>query len=118
MTAREVLGYIDHLPPYSAFADAMAQDDELAEMYASVESGPTKPRITEWTPERAELAKVNDKLAELIAVVIQAAGGKGSRPQPEPRPETALDRLKARVEEQAFQSLLDKIEAARSGVAG
>lgn len=119
LTARKVLAYIDGLPSYSAFIEASAQDDEVAQMYASeIADGPTSPRITEWTPERAELVKVNESIQNLIAMVSSALGGKPEQPKPEPRPETARDRLEAKALEDGYQLLLDQIEAAQTREGG
>lgn len=120
MTAREVLVYIDHLPSWSAFAEATAQDDEVAAMYAERESDgkPSGPRIMEWTPERSELVKVNDALATLTSIVLQAAGGKGAPPEPQPRPETAIDRLASRVQDASYEYLMERLAEAREGSSG
>jgi hypothetical protein len=116
ITPRKLLAYIDRLPSHSAFAEASAQDDEIAEMYAGAEDDGSvpSPRIIEWTPERAELVKVNDNLRSLTSLVLSALGGKSDPPKPEPRPETALDRMKERLETEAYTELLDLIDKART----
>lgn len=84
-------------------------------MYAQQDSpGPATPRLLEWTPERAELVKINEAVQALTALVHRALGGNGEMPQPEPRPETAVDRLAAKLEEASYEYLLDRIQEART----
>lgn len=112
----KVLAYIDCLPSWSAFMEASAQDDEVAEMYAAQEHGPSLgPRVIEWTPERAELVKVYEAIQGLTALVHNALGGKSPLPKPEPRPQTAADRLAARVEDASYEYLLERIAEAQAG---
>jgi hypothetical protein len=115
ISPRRVLAYIDCLPSWSAFIEASAQDDEVAEMYADAEAVTVSPRVIEWTPERAELVKVNEAIQQLTAMVHAIAGGKGEPPQPEPRPQTAADRLAAKLEEASYDYLLERIAEAQQG---
>lgn len=115
ITPRKVLAYIDRLPSWSAFAEASAQDDEIAEMYAAqddAEQPAASPLIREWTPERAELVRLNEGIQTLTVMVNSALGGTGDQPKPLPRPETAMDRLKARIDDAAYDYLAQQIEAA------
>lgn len=83
-------------------------------MYAQIEdAGPSSPLIREWTPERAELVGIRDALNSLTAVVVSALGGSDPPPKPAPRPETAMDRLAAKVEDASYEYLLERIEEAR-----
>jgi hypothetical protein len=113
MTPREVLVYIDRLPPDSALAEAMAQDDELAAQLRDGEQAPYRPRITEFGPTNQLLTKVVDRLTEVVAAVAALGGGK-AEVQFEPRPETAAERLASRVEEAGYDYLLERIEEARA----
>ncbi|HEY9409405.1 MAG TPA: hypothetical protein VIP77_07465 [Jiangellaceae bacterium] len=90
------LTLIDHLPRTSAFAAAVAQDDELAAEVGDPPKASHIPPITEWTPEAEALAAVVDRLAEVANAVVAAAGGKPSRVRPWPRPVTAFDRARAK----------------------
>lgn len=109
-----MLAYIDGLPSYSAFIEASAQDDEVAEMYAEQEeSGEYHPRLTEWTPERAELVAVKEAIQQLTAIVLNVAGSKADPPPLSPRPLTARDRLAAQAEDAGYEVLLGLIEQAR-----
>lgn len=110
VSPRKALAYIDRLPSHSAFADATAQDDELAEKYADLDVDPPPPPISEWTPERAELVKVNEAVRELTAVVITALGGKAEPPQPAPRPITAADRVREIAEDRGYEEIVRLVE--------
>lgn len=91
----------------------MANDDELAEMIADTPPADTGPRVSEYTPEVARLDVILDRLAELIAVTVQAAGGKAPRMRPAKRPSTAYARAQRRRTEQRIGSLIAEVEAAQ-----
>jgi len=98
------LTLIDHLPRTSAFAAAVAQDDELAAEVGDLPKASHIPPLTEWTPEVEALAAVVDRLAEVANAVVAGAGGKPSRVRPWPRPVTAFDRARAkRIREAAAE---------------
>lgn len=114
VSARKILAFIDRLPSHSAFAEASAQDDEMAELFAGQESGPVTPRIIEWTAERAELVKLNEGIRALTSLIVSALGGQSQPPQPEPRPETAWDRLASRLQDRDYTRLLELIGEAQA----
>jgi hypothetical protein len=109
------LNLVDHLPRTSAYANAVAQDDELAEAALNAAPEGTRVRLgsravpmTEWSPEVEALSTVVDRLAEVInAVVVNHPSGKGkpTRANPYPRPVTAVDRARARRRRQAAADL-------------
>lgn len=86
----------------------MFDDDEAAverekwrELRAALglpEEAPTnyRPRLTEFGPTEAMLAGVVDRLGEVIAATIAAAGAKPPTIRPYPRPAGADDRLAGR----------------------
>lgn len=119
MSPREAMVLVDHLPVDSAFAEASAQDDELAELLAAErddedEDAPARaPRITEFGPTNQLLTAVYDRLGEVIAAIVASAGGKPPPVRPSPRPETAADRLAKKVAEASQDYLLEQIEEAR-----
>ena len=113
MTPREMLVYIDRLPSDSALAEAMAQDDDLAQRMGRGEDVPHRPRVRDFGPTNQLLTTVADRLAEVVAAVAHLGGGKVD-PTPLPRPETAAERLASRVEEAGYDYLLERIEEARA----
>lgn len=110
---RKLLNLIRQLPSRSLTTEAMANDDELAEMIADQPMTDTGPRVSEYTPEVARLDVLLDRVAELIAVTIQVAGGKAPRVRPAKRPETAYSRAHRRRTEQRIGSLIEEVEAAQ-----
>lgn len=116
LSPRKVMAYIDRLPSHSAFMEASAQDDEVAEMWAGTDDAavPPRPRILEWTAERAELVSIREAIQVLTATVNAIAGGKGDMPKPALRPETAADRLAAKVEDASYEYLLERIAEAQT----
>jgi hypothetical protein len=110
-----VLTLIDGLPSYSAYQEALALDEELAEEYADDDRPTTKyrPKITEWSPTEQLLAAVFDRLGEVVAVVAAANGGSGKLPEQWPRPETAQDRVLRRRQQREYDELLDLVERSK-----
>lgn len=102
---------VDHLPAHSAYAEALAGDEELAELIIAHPAPPSAagPRVSEWSPERAALAEISDKLSTLTAAVIAAAGAKPPRLSPSPRPQVAADRLRERRREADHLSLVARV---------
>jgi hypothetical protein len=98
---RRLLNLLDGLRRASHSHEAMAQDDELAELYLERErrgedTKPAKRRVSEWSAEVELLSCAVDRLGELIQA---QAAGRGARPrkvEPMPRPETALQRVRER----------------------
>lgn len=96
---RKLLNLIDWLPRNSAFSEAMSNDEDLA---AALLSRPKderskqarRPRVSEYSPELERLIDVVDRLGEVMAATVAAAGGKPPKVRPQPRPETAMDRLR------------------------
>lgn len=106
-----MLNLIDHLPGHSAYAEALAADEELAEVVLAHPhpDRATGPRVSEWTPERAALAEVSDKLSALIAATVAAAGAKPPKVTPSPRPRVAADRVRERRQQATHLSLVARV---------
>ncbi|HEY9374538.1 hypothetical protein [Streptomyces sp.] len=100
---------IDHLPRTSAFASAVAQDDELAAELGDPPKFSHIPPLTEWTPEVQALAAVVDRLAEVANAVVAAAGGNPSRVRPWPRPVTAFDRARTKRHREAADDMVTQL---------
>jgi hypothetical protein len=91
-----LLNLIDHLPRNSAYIEAVADDDELAERLADEQQESTGPRMSDWSPEREALADVVDMLGSVIQAVIAAAGVRPPTVSRSERPQTAFDRARKR----------------------
>lgn len=108
LSPRKVLALVEHLPRYSAYSEAVAQDDELAEN--SVEGpAPASLPLTEWTPEAEALWTVADRLADVIRAVVETQGGKVGKIPSAPRPVTAFDRARARRRDEAYGHLKEQL---------
>lgn len=111
---RKLADLIRRLPPSSLTTEAMAEDDELADQIVDRPEQPgAGPRVSEYTAEVARLDLLADRISELIAVVVQVAGGKAPRVRPARRPETALTRAQQRRATQRVGSLIAEVEAAQ-----
>lgn len=95
------------------FAEASANDDELAERYVDEERQEYRPRISEWSPTEQLLAALFNRTGEVIAAVIAAAGGKPPHPPDWPAPVTAQDRALRRKETRDLDDLLDLVEQSK-----
>lgn len=110
---RKLANLIRQLPSSSRTTEAMANDDELADSLGPQTASYAGPRVSEYTPEVARLDVLVDRVSELIAVSIQAAGGKAPRIRPAKRPETAFTRAQKRRTDQHIGSLIAEVEAAQ-----
>lgn len=110
LTAEAFLDYLRHLPRTSAYHQALAQDEDLAERLANdPDSKPGPPPLTEFGPEVQVLAELRDLVAALIAVTVKAHGGKPSKTKPYPRPETAIQRARRRARFRQHQSVVARV---------
>ncbi|AZS11713.1 tail assembly chaperone [Arthrobacter phage Maja] len=111
---RKLSNLVRQLPSSSRTIEAMADDDEMADMMMDApKAADTGPRLSEYTPEVARLDVLVDRLSELISATIQVHGGKAPRIRPAKRPETAFSRAEKRRTEQRISSLIAEVEAAQ-----
>lgn len=109
---RRLLNLIDHLPRNSYYVEAMADDEELAEMALSAPERldvPTGPRVSQWSLEAEIIAAAVDRLGEMFAVTIVSNGGKPPRLTPYPRPVTATERVRSRLRRERHASLVSRV---------
>jgi hypothetical protein len=99
---RRLLNLLDGLRRTSHVSEAMAEDDELADMYLERERkgeipdrGPRR-RIIEYSTEAELLSVAVDRLGELIQAHATSKGARRRRIEPMPRPVTAINRAKDR----------------------
>lgn len=115
LSPRKALNLIDGLPSHSAYREALALDEELAEVDAESDAPAAayRPRITEWSPTEQLLAAVFDRLGEVVATLVATAGGKPKLPQSWPRPETAMERVTRRRQAREYDDLLALVEQSK-----
>ena len=114
---RKLTTILARLPSWSAYWEAQANDDDYAEFVLSLPEGsgaPRPPALSEFTPEVSRLTDVSDQMNMLIALVMQALGGKPPKQRMSPRPVTAVDRLRSRRERAEHDDFRKEIEAAQA----
>lgn len=99
-----LLAYIDRLPRWSLYYEAVANDPEHAEMVAEALEADTErddsgvsagPALSTWTPEVERLVELIDAVRGLHYLIPAAAGSKDVKPpKPLPRPTTALEKAR------------------------
>jgi hypothetical protein len=107
---------LSRLPASSAFVEAQLDDPEVAaRLVAQPDGPPSRPRVSDWSPDVARLTDIFDRLGELLAAVIAtASGGKVKPPPPSPRPSTAVDRLKAQAVKDRHRALVAEVKVAQA----
>ncbi len=113
---RHLLNIIDRLPRHSAFAESLADDDELATVLARMpqRDGVPSRRMREWSPEVELLSVLGDRIAELIQAVGATKGAKPRQVRALPRPVTAMQRRRAAARKDKHKSLVARLLPGRS----
>jgi hypothetical protein len=98
---RRLLNLLDGLRRTSHVSEALAMDEELAEIYLENERRrEARPggsrRYSEFTVEAELLSNVVDRLGELVIAQAMGRGARRRKVEPMPRPETALHRVRQR----------------------
>lgn len=112
---RRLLNIIDRLPRDSAFMEAMADDDELADRMVRARGrtseGKTKPvrRMSDWSPTVEMLTAILDRLGELVQAVAALGGAKPGKLPRAPYPVTALDRARNRQRVETHTSVVARV---------
>jgi hypothetical protein len=109
---RRLLNIIDQLPRDSAFHESLADDEQLAERMLERPDPPPGPptrRMREWSAEVELLSVVVDRLAELIQVVGATKGSKARSIRHQPRPVTAMQKLRARKRRAKHEALAARV---------
>lgn len=106
---RELLDYIDLLPTNSHKNRLMANDEAYMEAVMGAKGGETsnRPSMADWSPEVSGLARLIDAVNRNTMVTQAVAGVKGSKLSlpPEPRPQTAADKVSYRKSQQEHESM-------------
>lgn len=85
---------------------------DLAEGRISLAPAATGPRVSEWSPIRAALAEISDRLS-MLTIAVLAAGGAKVLPKftPAPRPVTSMTHAAAAARKTAEARQFDEIVA-------
>lgn len=107
---RKLLNLIDHLPRDSAYVEAIANDDAMADqLVEQVPETAPGPRLSDWSPEVEALYALVDRVTELIHLTAAVNGAKPGRMQPAPRPVTAFDRARIRRRVRKHRDLVARV---------
>lgn len=108
---RKFLTLLDRLPAASHYWEAVAGDEEIAEAQAGAKKvgGRSGPKLSDFNPVVAELAVVSDLLGSVLSVLTRGQ----FKPEPRPRPVTALERVEERQRVARLRALEDEVTAAQ-----
>jgi hypothetical protein len=93
---RRLLNLIDGLPGDSEFWQARMNDEEYAAAVLDADLPDEGPPLATWSPTVNMLAKAVDLLQQQLRQNAAAHGEKPGTFKPEPRPRTAVERLRER----------------------
>ncbi|APE37680.1 hypothetical protein BOX37_31295 [Nocardia mangyaensis] len=114
---RTIWRFKDRLPRGSRYRSALLTDRELAELvleHQLVESPDDQPEALspdEYTLDTYLLLSIIDAVHGVQASVIAAAGGGDAALRPVPRPDTALEVIRAERRSRAMRQLIDQFTA-------
>lgn len=111
---RLLLNLIDHLPRDSYFVEALLDDDEFAEQLLNMPEAAPRERLSEWSPMREGLARIEDAIRFMDANQIAIASGKAPQVVPAVRPITAADRARHERRKSEHLSLVSRVLPGRS----
>lgn len=110
---RDLLTFIDWLPRNSAYMEALSDDEEVAEEYLNRPKSDApqtaRPRISEWSSELEKLTDVVDRLGEVMQAVVASNGGKPPKIRPQPRPRTAVDKLREKKRYEHHKKVVSRV---------
>jgi hypothetical protein len=108
-----LLNILEHLPRTSAYVQALATDEDMAEQVAKLSE---QDRSTAWlrahrdyTAEVEMLTAVYDRLGELIRISAAVHGARGKPATPGPRPVYAIERIRKRQSRQKHDQLVTRL---------
>jgi len=104
---------LEHLPRTSAYVQALATDEEIAEQVAEISgddgAGAWQRAHRDYSAEVEMLTAVFDRLGELIPVSAAARGARGKPPPPGPRPVHAIERVRRQVSRKSHDALVSRM---------
>lgn len=109
-----MLNILEHLPRTSAYVQAMATDEEMAEQVAAVDDGSEPASWSrahrDYSAEVEMLTAVYDRLGELIRISAAVRGARAGKPaKPGPRPVYAIERVRKRRTRQRHEQLVNRL---------
>lgn len=116
---RELLNYIDLLPTDSHMNRLLTSDEEYMEMalrHRKESNGPPRPSMSEWSLTNSLLAQVIDAVHANTAVNRGIADPKRPMPRvdPVPRPYTAAEKVRYRMQQRRHEEMVAMLLPGRS----
>ncbi len=112
---RKLTNILEQLPRTSAYAQALATDEELAQEIARLPDSELD-RPGEWTRSHRDytaevemLTAVFDRLGELILVSAASRGARGKPASPGPRPANAIEKVRRRLTRERHDNLVARV---------
>jgi hypothetical protein len=112
---RKLLNILEHLPRTSAYAQALATDERLAEAIAELPEADraVNPKWSryhrDYSPEVEMLSAVFDRLGELIRVTGALRGAGGKSPAAAPRPVAAIEQVRKQLRIEKHRALVARV---------
>ncbi len=107
---RRLLSIIDQLPRNSRYCEAVAQDEQLAEVLLDEPDADVSPkpvrRLSEWSVPVELLTAILNRLGELTQAVAMLGGAKPRKIQPAPFPTSVMEKLRKRRREKQHRALV------------
>jgi hypothetical protein len=94
--------------------ESLADDEEMAEIALKQDRTDSErpgrgPRISEWSPELEALTAIIDRLGEVVQAQIASGGGTPRSVKPQPRPRTAMDKLRERKRREQHRKIVSRV---------
>lgn len=110
---RRALNLISKLPQACRFHAAVANDEEHVDAILAAQEGqdvkPMGPPLAEWGTQNDQLARLEDGINALIAVMVKANGGNPGKVKPARRPDTAFDSVRQRRAEDRHRKTVARV---------
>jgi hypothetical protein len=108
---RELLNYIDSLPSNTQTSQALANDEEHLSMVMKQgvkQKAGNGPRMADWALTNSQLATLIDAVNRLTITTVALHKTKGPKPnfEPQPRPQTAIDKIKHKVRQAEHENMV------------
>lgn len=116
---RRLIAYIDRIPSNSCYSEAVANDEEHADMIARAmaergedgEAGSYHPPLRTWGQAESLLAQIHDAIKNQTQTIIASNGGNPVPVEPLPRPTSVLAEAQKNAVEARKKARHDKLVA-------
>lgn len=89
--------------------EAIVTDETLAAQVGEIAATVNPERVSEWSPMREGLARIEDAVTALMAIVVTIGGGKPPSVKASRRPDTAFRKIRRRKRQREHEDLVRKL---------